>query len=129
MTLIQFLFSSNVVTNQEGGDDRKNFSSASPISFILYFSDRNFIRKEIGFKYNYSRINVEISLTEENVICISLTTFGLSCLYLVLFHFYECYRDKTNFVIKLCRYRGSPVSAVFGSPANRTIGKIALIGD
>ena len=27
------------------------------------------------------------------------------------------------------KYRRSPVSAVFGSPANRTIGKIALIGD
>ena len=26
-------------------------------------------------------------------------------------------------------YRRSPVSAVFGSPANRTIGKTALIGD
>ena len=26
-------------------------------------------------------------------------------------------------------YRGSPVSAVFGSPANRTIGKTALIED
>ena len=26
-------------------------------------------------------------------------------------------------------YRGSPVSAIFGFPANRTIGKTALIGD
>ena len=26
-------------------------------------------------------------------------------------------------------YRGSPISAVFGFPANRTIGKLALIGD
>ena len=29
----------------------------------------------------------------------------------------------------LSMYRGSPVSAIFGSPANRTIGKTALIGD
>ena len=34
----------------------------------------------------------------------------------------------TSFTIET-NYRGSPVSAVFGSPANRTIAKTALIGD
>ena len=42
-----------------------------------------------------------------------------------------CTKEKTKKFtgIHYTIYRGSPVSAVFGSPANRTIVKTALIGD
>ena len=47
---------------------------------------------------------------------------------------YQSHHQRNHLLHLLLRYlltdyRGSPVSAVFGSPANRTIGKAALIGD